>query len=51
MGIMWDEASFQVEDFIRYIVVRCNIIDSYSAPFPCEHGGLERKNETIATTM
>jgi len=41
MGVLWDETYFQVEDFIRYTTMQCNIIDSYNAPFPYEHGGFE----------
>jgi hypothetical protein len=47
MKVLWDEANFQVEDFIRYIVVWCSIIDSYSAPFPRENGRLNKKKETV----
>ncbi len=39
------------KDFTRHNDVQCSLTDSYSAPFPCEHGGLEQKKEMTATTL
>ncbi len=47
MGVLWNEASFQVEDFIRHIDVQCNVISSYSALFPYEHGDLNIKRKQL----